>query len=85
VAGGCAGADRMSRFPELTPRERDCLSWAAQGMTYQEIAGTLDVSPRTVEQHLASARSKLGAHSTAQAIAIATRRHMIAPTPIPAG
>jgi DNA-binding CsgD family transcriptional regulator len=67
----------MSRSPDLTPRERDCLSWAAQGMTYQEIAGALDVSPRTVEQHLASARSKLGAYSTAQAVAIATRRHII--------
>jgi DNA-binding CsgD family transcriptional regulator len=46
-------------------------------MTYQEIAGVLDVSPRTVEQHLASARSKLGAHSTAQAIAVATRRQIV--------
>ena len=66
---------RSSR--DLTPRERDCLSWAARGMTYQEIAGVLDVSPRTVEQHLTSARSKLGAYSTAQAIAIATRRHIL--------
>jgi len=77
VAGGCEGAIRMSRSPDLTPRERDCLSSAARGMTYQEIAGALDVSPRTVEQHLASARRKLGAHSTAQAVAIATRRGLI--------
>jgi DNA-binding CsgD family transcriptional regulator len=46
-------------------------------MTYREIASALDVSPRTVEQHLGSARRKLGAYSTAQAIAIATRRHII--------
>ena len=77
MAGGGAGAIRMTPSPNLTPRERDCLSWAARGMTYQEIAGVLDVSPRTVEQHLASARSKLGAHSTAQAIAVATRRQIV--------
>ena len=79
MAGGRAGAIRMTTSPDLTPRERDCLSWAARGMTYQGIAGALDVSPRTVEQHLASARRRLGAQSTAQAIAIATRRHIIIP------
>jgi len=67
----------MRPSPGLTPRERGCLSWAARGMTYQEIARVLDVSPRTVEQHLASARRKLGAYSTAQAVAIATCRHII--------
>jgi DNA-binding CsgD family transcriptional regulator len=41
------------------------------------VVATIIISPRTVEQHLASARGKLGAYSTAQAIAIATRRHII--------
>jgi hypothetical protein len=43
------------------------------------LPGTLPgtVKRHPVEQHLASARSKLGAHSTAQMIALATRRHLI--------
>ena len=81
MAGGGAGAIRVRPSPGLTPRERDCLSCAARGMTYREIAKVLDISPRTVEQHLASARSKLGAHSTAHAIAVAARRRIITPIP----
>lgn len=60
MAGGGEGVIGVSRSPDLTPRERGCLSWAARGMTYDGIAGVLDVSPRTLGQHLASARSKLG-------------------------
>ena len=74
MAGGGEGVIGVSRSHDLTQRERGCLSWAARGMTYDGIAGVLDVSPRTLGQHLASARSKLGAYSTAQAIAIASRR-----------
>jgi DNA-binding CsgD family transcriptional regulator len=67
----------MTSSLDLTPRERDCLSWAALGRTYQEIAGVLDVSPRTVEHYLAVARRKLGAVSTTQAVGMAMRRGVV--------
>ena len=35
--------------PNLTPRERDVLTWLARGLTSKEIALTLGLSPRTIE------------------------------------
>lgn len=67
----------MTPSPVLTRRERDCLSCVARGLTMAETAATLGISPRTVEAHLAAARARLGADSTAQAIGIATRRKII--------
>jgi DNA-binding NarL/FixJ family response regulator len=44
----------------LTKREREVASLAARGMTSREIAETLVVSTRTVENHLQRAYEKLG-------------------------
>jgi len=77
VAGGCAGAIRMSRSPDLTPRELDCLSCAARGLTYGETAAELGVSVRTVEHYLTIARRKLGAVCTTQAVGIASQRGLL--------
>jgi DNA-binding CsgD family transcriptional regulator len=67
----------MSRSFHLTPRERDCLSWAARGLTHEQTATELRLSARTVEHHLAVARRKLGAFSTTQAVGIAMRRDLL--------
>jgi DNA-binding CsgD family transcriptional regulator len=45
----------------LTRREREAAELAARGLADKEIATALGVSARTVESHLASAYSKLGA------------------------
>jgi DNA-binding CsgD family transcriptional regulator len=73
VAGSSAGAFRMTSSRDLTPRERDCLSCAARGLTYSETAAELGISAKTVEHYLAVARHKLGAFSTTQAVGIALR------------
>ncbi|WP_436840662.1 response regulator transcription factor [Streptomyces griseoloalbus] len=39
---------------------------AAAGMSNREIAATLHLSPRTVEQHVARALQKTGVHSRQQ-------------------
>ena len=46
--------------PELTPREREIALLAVRGLTAKEIAELLVLSPRTVENHLEHAYTKLG-------------------------
>ncbi|QKW07608.1 helix-turn-helix transcriptional regulator [Streptomyces sp. NA04227] len=44
----------------LSPREEEVARFAASGLTNKEIAVTLHLSPRTVEQHIARAMRKTG-------------------------
>lgn len=53
----------------LSPRERDCLKYLADGLRIGRIAQRLAISEVTVELHLRNARRKLGASTTPQAIA----------------
>jgi len=56
---------------ELSPREREVVHVAALGRTNREIAETLFLSEKTIENHLASAMRKLGVSSrTALAMAV---------------
>ena len=55
-----------------TPREVQCLRWAALGKTDSEIAQILEISVPTVRFHLKNAASKLNASSRAHAIYRAT-------------
>lgn len=57
----------------LSRREREVLSWTAAGRRQAEIAATLGLSERTVENHLRGARRRLGVVTTAQAIRAAIR------------
>ncbi|NKY15246.1 helix-turn-helix transcriptional regulator [Streptomyces somaliensis DSM 40738] len=54
---------RPSQADQLSPREREVAELAASGLTNREIATTLHLSPRTVEQHIARAMRKTGALS----------------------
>jgi LuxR family quorum-sensing system transcriptional regulator CciR len=55
----------------LTPRDLECLTWAARGRTTEEIAALLRRSAETVEFHLSNAIVKLDARNRAHAVAIA--------------
>lgn len=61
----------------LTAREVEILQWLAGGRSQERIGRSLDISPRTVEAHIKSIRSKLGAASTAQAIARAVSLRVV--------
>jgi two-component system nitrate/nitrite response regulator NarL len=61
----------------LTAREHDVLSLLAQGLGQGEIAGCLNVTPRTVGNHIEHILAKLGVHSRAQAVACAYREHLV--------
>jgi DNA-binding CsgD family transcriptional regulator len=61
----------------LTCRERECLSLAASGLPAKQIAAEIGTSEKTVELHLSQARRKLGARSTAHAVAMSMALAMI--------
>ncbi len=58
----------MPDFESLTKREWDVLYLVGQGFTNQEIAERLIISVITVEHHLSSIYSKLGARSRLEAV-----------------
>ncbi|MHB1566286.1 MAG: response regulator transcription factor [Acidiferrobacter sp.] len=47
----------------ITPRQRQVLALFAQGSSYKEIARTLSISIKTVEEHLDAIRNKMGTKS----------------------
>jgi DNA-binding NarL/FixJ family response regulator len=62
---GRVSYDNNSATFTLTKREQEILMLVADGMTSQEIADTLFISPRTVETHRANIMQKLNVHNTA--------------------
>lgn len=75
-------SDDLSRIlhqQTLSAREREVLQWIAAGKTYADVGEILSISDRTVEVHLRSAREKLRALTTAQAVARAVGRGLIYP------
>ena len=63
----------------LSPRELEVLRVAATGATNKEIAKGLDISPRTVQVHLANIFSKLGVGSRTEAVLTGIKRGWIDP------
>lgn len=57
----------------LSDREREVLAWTAASRRQTEIAATLGLSERTVENHLRRIRKRLGVATMAQAIRVAIR------------
>jgi DNA-binding CsgD family transcriptional regulator len=62
---------------ELSPREKDCLLYTALGQRAGQIAETLNIAEVTVNLHLKTARTKLSASTTAQAVARALTLRLI--------
>ncbi|MFJ3218687.1 response regulator [Kitasatospora sp. NPDC086801] len=74
VAGGTA-----ERLSVLTAREREVMSMAATGLTNEEIAERMFVSPFTVRTHVHRAMAKLDARDRAQLVAIAYQSGLVPP------
>ncbi|MFH8371143.1 ATP-binding protein [Streptomyces sp. NPDC018031] len=65
-SAGAATPSRRGRRgygSELSPREREVATWLADGRTNREIAQTMFLSRRTVEEHVANVLRKLGVAS----------------------
>ncbi|GAA3001190.1 response regulator [Kitasatospora sp. NPDC058063] len=67
------------RLAVLTAREREVMSMAATGLTNEEIAERMFVSPFTVRTHVHRAMSKLDARDRAQLVAIAYQTGLVPP------
>lgn len=59
------------RFATLTPRERELVELIAQGRDNAQIAATLQLSEKTVRNHITSVFAKLEVENRAQAIVLA--------------
>jgi DNA-binding NarL/FixJ family response regulator len=61
----------------LTAREVEVLRLVAQGLTNEQVAQQLVISPRTVNTHLTSIYSKIGVSSRSAATRYAMEHHLI--------
>jgi DNA-binding NarL/FixJ family response regulator len=69
------------RLALLTDREREVLALVATGLSNDEIARELVVSPHTAKTHVKRAMVKLGAHDRAQLVVIAYETGLVRPAP----
>ena len=77
AARKCVEGTSIMPMHKLTQREIEALSWVAIGKRQADIAAAMNISPRTVENHLRSARRRLGVATTAEAIRVAIRNGYI--------
>jgi DNA-binding NarL/FixJ family response regulator len=70
VAGG---------LEELTDREREVVGLVAEGLSNEEIAGRLSMSPATAKTHVSRAMGKLGARDRAQLVVMAYESGLVRP------
>ena len=79
-----AQSRRKSRFDGsiidgLTEREREILSMVGRGMSNEEIASDLVISPATVRTHVGRIMGKLDAHDRAQLVVAAYESGLVRP------
>ncbi|CAN5362269.1 response regulator transcription factor [soil metagenome] len=64
---------------ELTDREREVVALVAEGLSNEEIAARLFLSPATAKTHVSRAMGKLGARDRAQVVVIAYEAGLVRP------
>ena len=72
-----AKTDSPKPGSDLSAREREVLALVVQGLTNDEIAEQLVISPATARHHVSACFQKLGAANRAQAVALATKHHLV--------
>jgi DNA-binding NarL/FixJ family response regulator len=77
--GPSRAGDVHPALSELTEREREVMTLVAQGLSNDQIAGQLFLSPLTVKTHVSRAMLKLGARDRAQLVVIAYQSGLVAP------
>ncbi len=72
---------RPDELSALTERELEVLSLVAQGLSNDEIAGQLFISPTTAKTHVSRSMMKLHARDRAQLVVIAYESGLVVPGP----
>ena len=70
----------VSSDRKMSPNEIECLKWAAQGKSFQDIAVIMNISHRRVKFYLDLARTKLNCMNITHAVAKAIAEHHISAT-----
>ncbi|MBI3886677.1 MAG: response regulator transcription factor [Opitutae bacterium] len=70
-------ADPADPLATLTPREREVLQLAAEGLGTTEMAEKLFISPRTAETHRSNLMQKLGLQNQTDLVRFAIRKGLI--------
>ena len=78
LASLLARPDGGGRSHMLSPREREILGLLSQGLSGEEAARELSLSPETVRTHVRNAMRKLGAATRVHAVALALQHGEIA-------
>jgi DNA-binding NarL/FixJ family response regulator len=78
-----AARERPRPLDELTDRERELVAWVGTGLSNEDIAAELSISPATVRTHVGRAMVKLGARNRAQLVVIAVSAGLDVPRPRP--
>ena len=74
---GTDGAGERDGIKRLTIRETEILAALAQGLSTDEVAMQLGISPLTVQSHVKSVLAKLGVHSKVEAVTLAWRHGLV--------
>ncbi|GAA1881092.1 response regulator [Asanoa iriomotensis] len=73
------GVEPGSGMDELTNREREAVALAAQGLSNEEIADHMVISPLTAKTHINRAMTKVRARDRAQLVVFAYESGLVAP------
>jgi DNA-binding NarL/FixJ family response regulator len=77
VAGGLSAVVDVEALSVLTDREREVLALVGHGLTNEEIAAKLFLSPLTAKTHVSRIMQKLGARDRVQLVVTAYETHLV--------
>ncbi len=77
ITGGPGDLAGPAPADVLTSREREVVQLVAEGKSSKEIAGLLQIAPKTVEKHRANVMAKLELGSLSDLVRYAIRNHIV--------
>ncbi len=79
IVSGPAGSADRARLKELTERECEVLAEVGRGLSNDEIAAEIHISPATARTYVSRMLTKLGARDRAQLVVIAYETGLVTP------